>query len=397
MDKFDSLIGATVANQYLLERLVNHSSSQYIFEVSRRADSANTGFSRFGVKSPKNPEEAPKRGLLVIAEPETGYGFDEVLGHWRQWRANADPTLIACYSTDAITDGPLQGAIFAFTEFGVTLGAATSDEPLAENELFRAFRSVAQGLASVHNRGTNHGGVSAWNIVNVDGQWKLALSADRAKSSAADDILALAVVFAVALTDPQNDHQYDPYGLPIEQLLELRKQLQVTVEEPYRTLLLRCLEARKETRPPASALAQEPMPLPEAIHEVAVQRSGGKCMLSWNAPTHGDVHLIKVADVRSIQEGALVLASDIPEIGELLVSNAATPFEVTVDDNQPIAIVPVTEHGPLAIPGYPLVIGSLEDVTIQHVDVDCGEVVIQLHWPRDIQNALIVMRPDKRS
>lgn len=395
MDNFDTLIGNTVANQYTLQRLTCRSRSLCLFEVSRQPATANAGFSRFGVKRSKGIEETPERGLLVIAEPETNDDLEGTLRYWQQWRLNADPSLIACHDAAAIVDGPLQGAVFAFTEFGVALGTAVNDEPLTRVELLRALRSVAKGLARVHDRGETHGGVTAWNIMSVDGEWKLSLGQCSGASCAADDMFALAVVFAVAITDRRNDHQYDPYGLPSNYVQALRNQLESDVEDPYRTLLLRCLDTRKESRPLASVLAEELMPLPEAVREIAVQRQGNKCALSWHAPACGDVRLVKASDVRAFHEGTLILASEIPAIGELLSTAEATSLEVAVEGNQAIAIVPVSERGPLAVVGRPLVIGALEDVTIHQVDVDRGEVVIQLRWPRNIQNALIVMRPDR--
>lgn len=397
MSGMNDLINSTVADQYVLERLMCQARTVCLFEASRRQSEAASGFSSFGVKFQGDSNQIPERGLLVLASCDDGAEQAHLLNHWRQWKTRRDPSLITCHDTAAIIEGPFQGGIYAYTEFGVTLGAALSDGELGRDEALRALQSVARGLASLHSQGICHGGVSAGNIINVDGEWKLAPSPSLGRSnlSAADDVYALAGAIAFGLTNPHDDPLPDSYSIPWEQLADMRQRLEAVVDDPWRTLLLRALDPVQEQRPSAATLSEDPGPMPQPVGQITVQREGSNCTLTWQSPANGTVRLVKSSDVSTIQENTLFLATDIRALGEIIPISGPDTAQLTLRGDDPVAVIPVTERGILATTGQAEVIGSLEDVTIRDADIDRGEVVLHLRWPTGVQNALIVMRPDK--
>lgn len=385
------LIGSVV-DRFELTRFIGQAGAVFRFEATQVDDDAAVSYSKFGGGFSSNQSIAASRGVLHVFsgnESQTRAMFNA----WREWRTSTDSMYLPCHLAKIVESGELKDCAIAFTEPADSLATLLNDDRLKVEELLDAFRCIAGSLSMIHDVGSVHGGLSAHQIFKVNYQWQLAM-VPSATENPRDDIFALGALVAHGLMN-RKVAQPASWGTGSKAASQLRSYLGESTG-PYAALLKQCLDPQPGNRPEAETLAIDFRPFPEPVPELRLTRNETEFVVEWDPPEHIDVQLVAFDSPSHIQPGEWMLSSEAATRGEVLP--AASPGRVEIpapiDDTMRVAAISCGQV--MAVASKPLTIGVLEDVTIRRIDVDRDELVIQLNWPGEIQNSLILLRHDQR-
>jgi parallel beta-helix repeat protein len=256
MDNPEFLLGTIIDGRYRLREFIGNGSYGSVFA----AEELTLGrvISQVAVKliSPENDTQRQKV-------------LQEILG---LARLNHD-YIISYRSSGEVREGDLAGTIFLATELGDTTLARLlkASRRLSTSELRDLIRGVALALAHIHAEGAIHGDVKPANIIRVRGRWKLgdlglvrsshqkqvgpahgsltymAPEMLRHEFSAANDIYALGITLLHYFTG-KFAHEGGSREVFVENLKSQAPTVPESVREPWRTLILECVQRTASAR-----------------------------------------------------------------------------------------------------------------------------------------------------
>ncbi|MGE5326486.1 MAG: protein kinase domain-containing protein, partial [Deltaproteobacteria bacterium] len=262
MDQPESLLGTIVDGRYRLREFIGSGSYGSVYA----ADELTLGrvISQVAVKL-INPENDERRQKVL----------QEILGLARLHH----DFIISYRSSGEIREGNLAGSIFLATELGDTTLQRLVKAPrrLSTDEIRELVRGIAAALAHIHTEGAIHGDVKPANIIRVRGRWKLgdlgllrtttrrqsgpaygsltymAPEMLRHEFSPANDIYALGVTMLHYFTG-KFAHQGDSREIFVENLKTQLPNVPESIRDPWRNLILGCLERLPTNRMTAAQI-----------------------------------------------------------------------------------------------------------------------------------------------
>lgn len=249
MEQPESILGTIIDGRYRLREFIGSGSYGSVYA----ADELTLGrvISQVAVKI-INPENDDRRQKVL----------QEILGLARLHH----DYIIAYRSSGEIREGNLAGSIFLATELGDSTLQRLVKAPrrLSTEELRDLVRGISAALAHIHGEGAIHGDVKPANIIRVRGRWKLGdlgllRTANRKQSgpaygsltymapemlrhefSPANDIYSLGVTILNYFTG-KFAHQGDSREAFVENLKTQLPSVPESIRDPWRNLILGCL------------------------------------------------------------------------------------------------------------------------------------------------------------
>jgi F-box protein 11 len=187
--------------------------------------------------------------------------------------------IIAYRSSGEIREGPIAGSIFLATELGDTTlsDAVRNNERLSEEEFRELITGITLALSHIHSAGAIHADVKPANIIRVRGRWKLGdlglLKSTKTKWSGpaqgslsymapevlrhefshASDIYSLGATILWYFT---GQYAYEAASREefVQLLLHEDPKVPDWLREPWRSLVIRCLDRNPDARPTAQQI-----------------------------------------------------------------------------------------------------------------------------------------------
>jgi serine/threonine protein kinase len=385
MDQPESLLGTIVDGRYRLREFIGSGSYGSVYA----ADELTLGrvISQVAVKLIK-PENDVRRQKVL----------QEILGLARLHH----DYIIAYRSSGEIREGNLTGWIFLATELGDSTLQRLVKAPrrLSTDELRDLVRGIAGALAHIHNEGAIHGDVKPANIIRVRGRWKLGdlglLRTTTKKSSgpaygsltymapemlrhefsSANDIYALGVTILNYFTG-KFAHQGDSREVFVENLKTQLPSVPETIRDPWRNLILGCLDRLPGNRMTAAQI--EAFVAPSSPHFTASNETRPIIVASQG---YADYTTIQDAIQEALPGSQIVVhpgkyrdSLRIDKPIEIVGEGAPDEIVISTRDNH---CVEIATPGPVLIRGITMrVKPGPEGVECYAVDVGTGKLVIE--------------------
>jgi len=322
--------------------------------------------------------------------------------------------LVAGHRIGSLDRDGSSGCLYVvYRDATVTLaGLVEHGTGLSRDDFREMFVHVASALDHLHRRGASHGELSAKAIWKVGTTWKLALgsralrSLEKAATSRGEtscrgrdnDVVSLAETVIGAAYDLSFDRRPDRDERPATSLEALRF-LQADDDPIWRNelkLIEGCVNDCGDHPPSAAELVLAGEELPDVPHEFEVTGDNGRRVIAWEPPENGaEVRIYIPNEGGVLQPGQRLPSDGLDQYGTPLEAEHANSASLSLERHSGCHVQPVAVRGPIAVPGEPIWISTIEDVRDLSVWVDDQRLEARWLWPSGVDEVRVMYRRDR--